>query len=769
MEEIGELAKDATDFLQNMLIPHSGLDEQSKKDASKSVPGPLQTSFHFSGLPFKDIEHLLEGVILYSDEEKTNEKSRSVHLRQLDEIGKMAVMSHTLAAYISTLDTRTLRKVVTRILSDTTLWLSRLFRLFEFSAYFHDDGREGLLKVCRMVLYMKYSKFAAEGYEALYTRPPVIYISAAARMGLGHYLCSQLGLPLTCLVTVPCNTMFGSQFKMDIAALEKLIQQDIATQRTPLLIVGHVGTPVVGHVDNLQRLQELCKMHDMWLHVDGHGLAGLCLVSVPNLPARIGDSVTLTLGTWLGVPSLSCITLYKAGEPTSVHAAGLSAFNLHGRLSCLPLWVTLQGLGHEGIVQRIQHCFTLSEYFLEKVEKIPRLQILGKNRLKSKDGNFYTVQDIVSKSVSTTLLFDILASVITFQYVPEEKIQEEEEISQPTKNPDYYNNLNSWLGLVVLRDIPTIHLDILDLKQHGVALRFCPLESAHVTQMTKEDIDEVYNCLQQQVAILNATVHQKDTFTKLLVHHENLQLVEIANWAGLGGVRFIPGQWVGLLNELTERGKEEINKINSSLVQKLKNSDSAFSLGEGDDGMLCVRFGMVTDDLDMEDLVNLVLSTGQELEESSKLLESMAEVVKQGIEEASKGLKQENEEKVMQDGVLKYVPIVGNLINWWQPSPKESGVKGRSFNLASGVLESTENIYKYHMQIQHDSPQTPSTTKAIISRSSDHSRSSSHSSQQWSTIGNGETVIQVTKQQDTTASKDPIKEQSVVDNVKQTN
>ncbi|XP_076334792.1 putative pyridoxal-dependent decarboxylase domain-containing protein 2 isoform X4 [Tachypleus tridentatus] len=749
--------------------PHSGLDEQSKKDASKSVPGPLQTSFHFSGLPFKDIEHLLEGVILYSDEEKTNEKSRSVHLRQLDEIGKMAVMSHTLAAYISTLDTRTLRKVVTRILSDTTLWLSRLFRLFEFSAYFHDDGREGLLKVCRMVLYMKYSKFAAEGYEALYTRPPVIYISAAARMGLGHYLCSQLGLPLTCLVTVPCNTMFGSQFKMDIAALEKLIQQDIATQRTPLLIVGHVGTPVVGHVDNLQRLQELCKMHDMWLHVDGHGLAGLCLVSVPNLPARIGDSVTLTLGTWLGVPSLSCITLYKAGEPTSVHAAGLSAFNLHGRLSCLPLWVTLQGLGHEGIVQRIQHCFTLSEYFLEKVEKIPRLQILGKNRLKSKDGNFYTVQDIVSKSVSTTLLFDILASVITFQYVPEEKIQEEEEISQPTKNPDYYNNLNSWLGLVVLRDIPTIHLDILDLKQHGVALRFCPLESAHVTQMTKEDIDEVYNCLQQQVAILNATVHQKDTFTKLLVHHENLQLVEIANWAGLGGVRFIPGQWVGLLNELTERGKEEINKINSSLVQKLKNSDSAFSLGEGDDGMLCVRFGMVTDDLDMEDLVNLVLSTGQELEESSKLLESMAEVVKQGIEEASKGLKQENEEKVMQDGVLKYVPIVGNLINWWQPSPKESGVKGRSFNLASGVLESTENIYKYHMQIQHDSPQTPSTTKAIISRSSDHSRSSSHSSQQWSTIGNGETVIQVTKQQDTTASKDPIKEQSVVDNVKQTN
>ncbi|KAH7942991.1 hypothetical protein HPB52_003061 [Rhipicephalus sanguineus] len=78
----------------------------------------------------------------------------------------------------------------------------------------------------------------------------------------------------------------------------------------------------------------------------------------------------------------------------------------------------------------------------------------------------------------------------------------------------------------------------------------------------------------------------------------------------------------------------------------------------------------------------------------------MSELVKQGIQEASKGLQQENEEKILQEGLLRHVPIVGSLFNWWSPTSKEGGIRGRSFNITSGLVESTENIYKYHMQIQ---------------------------------------------------------------------
>lgn len=83
-------------------------------------------------------------------------------------------------------------------------------------------------------------------------------------------------------------------------------------------------------------------------------------------------------------------------------------------------------------------------------------------------------------------------------------------------------------------------------------------------------------CLSQ--AILNATVRQKRKFRRALEHHENLALVEVCHWAGLGGVRYIPGPWLG--QPLDEAGREDINRLNSELVLKLKSTDSAFSLGE---------------------------------------------------------------------------------------------------------------------------------------------------------------------------------------------
>lgn len=734
LEEIQNMAQESVNFIQSIQIQQPTDDPSAKQENSKYIPGPLQPS----GIAWGEIQHHLEELILQLDDD-SSEKSGSFELRQLDDIGKMAVVSHTLAAYVSTLEPWKLRRLATRVVSDTTLWISRLFRFFDTSAFFHDESREGLIRVCRMILHTRYPKYMSEGSEALYARPPVIYVSAAARPGLGQYICTQLGLPLGCLATVPCNTVFGSQYKMDIAALEKLIQEDVAAARRPLLMVANAGSPAVGHVDNLPRLQELCKLHDIWLHIEGHSIAGLSLVSVPSLPVRIGDSMTLPIGSWFGVPSLPCVTLYKAGEPAWVHAAGLSSFNLNVRLNCLPIWVVLQSLGHEGAMQRIKFCFELSDYLLEKLEEIPHIRIIGKERMKSNEGKTYSISDVVSKSISTTLLFDILVPVVVFQYITENSNivpKPEDKPEFPAKNPAYFDNLNSWLGQVLRRDVPTVKLDIIDLEQHGICIRICPLESSHITSMTKDDVDEFFNCLQQQLEILNATVRQKETFRNLVQNHKNLQIVEISNWAGLGGVRYIPDNLADKLDQLMDVDKDDINRLNSEVVVKLKATDSAFSLGEGDDTMLCVRFGMVTDDLDMEELVNLVLTSGQELEESSKFIETMSEMVRQGIEEANKELEQENIERIMQEGVFRHVPIVGSLVNWWSPVAKETGIKGRSFNLTSGVVESTENIYKYHMQIQqgNNSPRTPPpSTKSVVGPrlelNSQHSRSSSHSSQ----------------------------------------
>lgn len=64
-------------------------------------------------------------------------------------------------------------------------------------------------------------------------------------------------------------------------------------------------------------------------------------------------------------------------------------------------------------------------------------------------------------------------------------------------------------------------------------------------------------------------------------------------WAGLGGVRYVPPTWIHVM---TERAKEELNRLNTELVEALRSTDAAFSLGEGPDGLACVQFGMVTQD-----------------------------------------------------------------------------------------------------------------------------------------------------------------------------
>lgn len=62
------------------------------------------------------------------------------------------------------------------------------------SAYFHEEEREGLAKVCRLAIHSRYDDFVVDGFNVLYNKKPVIYLSAAARPGLGQYLCNQVML-----------------------------------------------------------------------------------------------------------------------------------------------------------------------------------------------------------------------------------------------------------------------------------------------------------------------------------------------------------------------------------------------------------------------------------------------------------------------------------------------------------------------------------------------------------------------------------------------
>uniref|UniRef100_A0A8C5JQE7 Pyridoxal-dependent decarboxylase domain-containing protein 1 n=1 Tax=Junco hyemalis TaxID=40217 RepID=A0A8C5JQE7_JUNHY len=615
-------------------------EENEKKYARKDIPGPLQGS----GQDMVSILQLVQNLMHGEEEEET---SQSYRLQNVGEQGHMALLGHSLAAYISVLDRERLRKLTTRILSDTTLWLCRLFRYENGSAYYHEDDREGLLKICRLVIHTRYEDYTLEGFNVLYTKQPVIYISSAARAGLGQALCNQLGLPLSCMCRVPCNTMFGSQHQMDVALLDRLIKDDVECGKLPLLLVANAGTPGAGHTDKLGRLKELCEQHKMWLHVEGVNLATLALgyVSSSVLAATKCDSMTLTLGSWLGLPAVPAVTLYRHEDPSLSLAAGLTSSQPVEKLRALPLWLSLQYLGHDGIVERIKHA---------------------------------------SQLVSNSPVEDELSSpVVVFKF-----FQEYSNRAIPAHFPDCALSLQ--LGEQLAQLVPASGVDVVELEDEGTCVRFSPLMTSAVLGTEIQDIDHLVDCLKMKIPVLTSTLQLREEFEQEVRRTVSLLYIEDLGWPGLGVVRY--NYHSDEKND--DKQEKELEKINTELLKKLNEleSDLTFSLGPEFGGQKnCVYIGMVTEDLDVSELVETIAATGREIEENSRLLENMTEVVRKGIQEAQLQLQKANEERLLEEGLLRQIPVVGSVLNWF--SPFQASPKGRTFNLTAGSLESTESMY----------------------------------------------------------------------------
>uniref|UniRef100_A0A2P2HXS7 Pyridoxal-dependent decarboxylase domain-containing protein 1 n=1 Tax=Hirondellea gigas TaxID=1518452 RepID=A0A2P2HXS7_9CRUS len=670
------LAKFSKEFLDVLAEPNGPLPEEERKSK------PLMQSQK----DYKEVLRLLQDLVQYDSDEP--EVTYGVECP--DSLSRVSVTSHLVSAALTTLHPHHLRRLATRLLSDTSLWISRLFRKFESATCITDDQREGVVRVGRMLLHSKYPRYAADGHQALYARPPLIYVAATAHTSLPLHLATALGIGSSSVRVVPCNTVVGSPVAMDTAALDRILAADLAAQKKPLMVIANVGGGVVGGVDNVTRIQEICQSHDVWLHVEGHNLAALTLPNSPNLPASVGDSMTLPLGMWLGVPALPFVTVYRVLEATSVHAAGLTALNLQVRVDTLQLWITLLSLGSSGVSGRMMLGFELAQQLQNCLSEHPRIRLLSPEPVGAPP--YTSIGDLISRPISTAQLLETVCGTVVFQYVPENM--------KEGRNSEYYDNLNSWLGQVVRREVAGfIPLELVSLEGAGLVLRWSPLEGPYTHHLTPSAVEELIRALHQQIDILNATVKQREMFSALVSKNVNLQLAEIPQWAGLGGVRYIPDVWLSQ-EPLPDSAKEDVNYLNSHLVEQLKATDSAFSLGEGSDGLGCVRFGMVTDDTDLEELLALVLTTGKGIESSSKFLEQMTQVVKKGIETATEDLKRESDEKIWQEGLLRHVPIFGSVYNWLSP-PTQQGIRGRTLDLNAGVLESTENIYKYHMQIRH--------------------------------------------------------------------
>ncbi|XP_063042942.1 pyridoxal-dependent decarboxylase domain-containing protein 1 isoform X2 [Engraulis encrasicolus] len=689
LAEMGRNLNDAMKILEN---GHKEVDCDAgqRRLSWRDIPGPLQGDGQDVGSILQLVQNLM-----HDDEDKQGQR-----MQYVGEQGHMALLGHSLAAYISVLDRERFRKLTTRILSDTTLWLCRLFRYENGSAYYHEDDREGLVKVCRLVINARYEEYSTDGFTVLSSKQPVIYQSAACRPGLGQHLCSQLGLPLSSLCTVPCNTMFGSQHQIDVALLDKLIKDDADTGKIPLLLIANAGTPGAGHTDKLARLKELCVQYSIWLHVEGVNLATLALgqITSPVMAATKSDSMTLTPGPWLGLPAVPAVTLYRHEDPALSLAAGLTSSQPVEKLRALPLWLSLQYLGHDGIVERIRSATLLSQQLLEHLKTL--------SSIKTSD-----ILDVeVSLLEALTMVEDELSSpVVVFRFS-----QDNSAASSGGSVEGYFpgekevlDSLNRWLGEQLAQQVPASGVDVVELEDEGTCVRFNPLMTAAVLGTQECDITALVEKLNDMVPLLSSTVRYRQDFREEIYQHTALTYIDDLSWPGLGAIRYEPR----CEQDDDEKRQRDVEKINGDLLKKLMelDSDMCFSTGpEFGTEKNCIYLGLATEDLDVTELAEIIASSGKDLEESGKLLENMTEVVRKGILEAELQLQKANEAKLMEEGVLRQIPLVGSMFNWFSPS--QSSIKGQTFSLVSGSLDTSETAYSQKAQAgKAGSPDTPTS------------------------------------------------------------
>ncbi|XP_033169088.1 pyridoxal-dependent decarboxylase domain-containing protein 1 [Drosophila mauritiana] len=649
-----------------------------------------------------DILKSLEQLVSYTDSDDDPE----FPLPALDDVSHLALISHSIVAYLSHLDRQQLLRVTNSISGDATRWLGTLFHFAHPASSFHADNADAVLRTVRLAIVARCPGYLEGGIPAL--AQPTFYISENTTPMRLHYACRQLGIPLEAIKVIPEHSQSGT---MDVTLLQKQIQQDVGNNRTPLLVVADIGASLCGYVDNLLRLRDVCKAHNMWLHASGHGLAALVCAQNQGHVEEVLHSMALNLGSWLGVPSLPIVLLHRP-----LQNSALSAFEsdpiLSRRLNALSLWTSLQALGRKAIAERLHVAFQTCSILFEIASKCEGIRVLSHTPGAQTGAS---LSDVIQNPFDVQALFDAAAPVVAYQFDGSTTIplggsgssaaaasadRETAEGLKPLEkinNASYFDRLNSWLGQILQRDCPNFDFEVIEHPTHGSCIRYCPLELGLGEQPpSSENLESFAQSLDAHVDILRATIKHKARFIHLVERSEVLRLVPLPEWAGMGGVRFVPEGWESLL---TDQAKTELNKLNIDLVEALKSTDNAFSLGEGTDGLICVRFGMVTHETEVEELLDLVVTVGKSVQENSRVLDTMSEIVKKGIEAVTADLQRESEEKLWQEGILRHVPVVGRVFNWWSPPAKESGIKGRSLNLTQGVVESTENIYKYHMQM----------------------------------------------------------------------
>jgi aromatic-L-amino-acid/L-tryptophan decarboxylase len=141
------------------------------------------------------------------------------------------------------------------------------------------------------------------------------------------------GIGRTNLRLIPVD----AQFAMRPELLEKAVEEDLRAGRLPFFVCATVGTTSSLAFDPLPAIGEICKKHNLWLHVDAAmaGTAALCReFRYIHNGLEFADSYCFDAHKWM-FTNFDCTCFYVADRETLTHSlaqrhARISAQSSHG-------------------------------------------------------------------------------------------------------------------------------------------------------------------------------------------------------------------------------------------------------------------------------------------------------------------------------------------------------------------------------------------------------------------------------------------------------
>jgi len=280
-------------------------------------------------------------------------------------------------------------------LEEVTLdWLRQMMGL--------DAGYEGIIYDTASISSMHAIAAAREGVEqrireeGMSGRPDLpllrVYVSEHAHSSIEKGVIT-LGLGQRGLRKIPTD----SEFRMDVAALERAIAEDKANGMIPFCVVATVGTTSSSSIDPVKEIIPIGEEHAMWLHVDA-AYAGSAAI-VPELRHILAgceraDSVAVNPHKWLFTPfdlavlycrhmdllrrAFALVPEYlKTPEQEKVRSGSDYGIQLGRRFRALKLWMIIRYFGHEGLAARIREHCRLAQLFASWVAEADEWELLA--------------------------------------------------------------------------------------------------------------------------------------------------------------------------------------------------------------------------------------------------------------------------------------------------------------------------------------------------------------------------------------------------------